>query len=1019
MSPRTASLAALLVCAACEPQASQVDASEQTAGDTWTLTAIESLGERAAYVVVVDTARWPALRRQLAALALPIPDARSLLAADTPEAWLAVALAAAGVTRTNAAPPGLFAGLDPDRPIVLALAEPPNDAPSRTFAAGLPLITGELPGLRHELVLPATDVALLHRSLAAFLDPLGASRPELVAGHANASAWQVGDASVALLTGADQLRVIAVTHALQVEASSPSSPALLRAPAEPPLRTAGVVAAARNDAPLSVLVRAQPQARLALWQIAREGLVDANMSLPVRPGQRAAIERALRCETLLQGSGREFEDWTIGLMADDTSLGLRVVASLGDAGVELFDAGAAAAGVVREPRQGDLLAHAWLRLAPDAMLAAVDGSSSPLSSRANIEQFTASCGEHLPALLAPTPFAHLQQLHAQIRTMINGESFGTSYQLAIHARGPGAVQSAVSIEGVGIGEPWRRFWPLVADTLGGPPQAALTAIDERTRLDVRFGDPKGELLGEPAPTSKRLARAHLKLAPLRARFADRPELAPLLAHDHLQVDLQRSGRALIGRLTLGDAAHDAAPLDLSHVTWSEKHVTPSPGEACGVQAALQAAAQIGDPAALGPAASDGLIRPNAGAGGTAAQDAIEAALRCPEAPPAATTANLRRLSALALAGGLVDEWRFDEAARLLERACEATRDEQLCRHASAVRTMVAPHIPEVYVLCDDLVRIEHAHRVDVAPAGLALDGRRIADLPALHQALVALVAATSGGIHVDLGIDKHMRFGELRPLLTALATIKGLSLAVAMRGELSDHGAAARLPIAGLELGAMARPAEPERSLRDQAGTLVFAVEGAGIRIRTGMINLGVDPRPSPGALHFATLTRVSNGEQPLVHATDESPWATVAIALAGSCTGARLVEPAREEQLLGPAWRDADCLAVFYGPKPLSVVPGHRGPNNINSALIGVRPKLEACYAAGLIDDPKLAGRVVATYRVSAEGNVSEATVTSKALDAPAVHQCMAVAIFSASHSSADGPVVVRYAFDFATKRR
>ncbi len=1019
MSLRTASLAALLVCTACGPRASQVDASEQTAGDTWTLTAIESLGERAAYVVVIDIARWPALRRQLAALALPIPGAQSLLAADTPEPWLAVALAAVGVIREDGAPSASFAGLDPSRPIVLALAEPPDYAPSRSFAAGLPLITGELPGLRHELVLPATDVALLRRSLAAFLDPLGAARPELVTGHPNASAWQVGDASVALLTGDDQVRVIAVTHALQVGATSPFGPVLPRVPAEPPPRTVGVVAAARGDAPLSVLVRAHAKAKLALWRIAREGLVDARIRLPTQPGQRAAIERALRCETLLRDSGPEFEDWAIGLMADDTSLGLRVVASLGVAGVELFDAGASAAGAVREPLRDDLLAHAWLRLAPDAMLAAADGSSSPLASRADLVQFAAHCGEHLPALLAPAPFAHLQQLHAQVRTVMAGESFGTSFQLAIHEPGPGALQSAVSIDGAGIGEPWRRLWPLVADALGGPPQAVLAAIGGRTRLDVRFGDPKRELLGEPAPATKDLARARLRLAPLRARFADRPELAPLLAHDLVQMNLQRSGRALVGRLTLGDAVHAAVPLDLSQVTWPKRQMAHSPGEACTVQAALGAARKLGDPTALGAAATDGgIVRPMPGVGGTAALDAIEASLRCPEAPPAATT-NLRRLSALALAGGLVDEWRFDEAARLLERACEATRDELLCDRAPEVRAMLAPRIPEVYVLCDKLVRVDAAHRVDVAPAGLALDGRRIADLPALHQALEALVTAASSGIDVDLAIDKHMRFGELRPLLAALATIKGLRLAVAMRGELSRLGMALRLPISAPELGAMARPAEPERSLRDQTGTLVFAVEGEAIRIRTGMINLGVDPRPSPGALHFATLTRVSNGEQPLVHATDDSSWATVAIALAGSCTGARLVEPAREEQLLGPAWRDADCLAVYHGPKPLSVVPGHRGPNNINSALIRVRPQLEACYAAGLIDDPKLAGRVIATYRVSAEGDVSEAAVTSKTLAAPAVHQCMADAIRSASHSSADGPVVVRYAFDFATKRR
>jgi hypothetical protein len=1038
MSLRRAALAALLVCAACGRQgpaagaqtAGEQAAGEQAAGDSWTLGTIESLGEGAAYVVIVDVARWPALRRHLAALTTPLTGADGLLGADASVPWLALAgdtlgpwlsaaLAAADVTRTDAAPAEPIAGMDPTRPVVLALAEAPDDAPSRSFAAGLPLITGELSGLRHELVVPAADVALLRRSLAALLDQLGASRPELVAGHSDASGWQIGDVSVAMLAGDDQVRVIAVTHALRVEATSSTLPGLLRGPTPPPLRTAGVIAAARDDAPLSVLVRARAQARLALWQIAREGLIGANSRLPARPGHRAAITRALRCETLLRDSGREFEDWTFGLITDDDSLGLRMVASLGDAGIEVFTAGASAAGAVREPASDDLLAHAWLRLAPNAMLDAAHGSSSPLTSLEDLMLLVDSCGAHMPALLAPAPFANLQQLHASARADGTPNFIGSAVQLAARVRGPGALQSAVSLEVVGADDPLQSLWPLLADALGGAPQVVKTAAAGRTRLDVGFGGPASELLGALAPAGEGLAGFHLRLAPLRANLAEQGELAPLLARDHLRADLRRSGRALVGRLTLSDVADDPAPLDLSHVTWSERQVIPPAGEACGVRAALLAAGQLDDPEALGAAVSERIVRRTPGVGGTEALDAIEAALRCPEPLPAATASNLRRLSALALAGGLVDEWRIDEAARLLERACETSRDELLCREAPALKQMIAPHIPDVFVLCDDLVRVEHAHRIAVSPAGLALDGRRVADLAALRQALEALVAAAASGIDVDLGIDSAMRFAELRPVLAALATIKGMRLGVAMRGELSDRGPALRLPIAALELGAAARSGEPARPLRDQAGTLVFAVEGAGIRLRTGMINLGVDPNPSPGSLHFDTLTRVSNGEEPLVHATDDSPWATVAIALAGTCTGARLVEPAREQELLGPAWRDADCLAVYHGPKPLSVVPRHRGPNNINSGLINVRPQLEACYAAGLIDDPKLAGRVIATYHIDAGGTVTEAAVTSTSLAAPAVLQCMAGAVRTGSHSSADGPVVVRYAFDFATKPR
>jgi hypothetical protein len=940
--------------------------------------------------------------------------------ADTPGPWLAAALAAAGVTRSDAGPAEPFAGIDTARPIVLALAEAPDDAPSRSFAAGLPLVTGALPGLRHELVLPAADVALLRRSLGALLDSLGAARPELVAGHPDASGWQLGDVPVALLAGGDHVRLVAVTHALHVEAPPAATPALLRTPAAPPLRTAGLIAAARSDAPLSVLMRTRAQARLALWQIAREGLLDARSRLPTRPSQRVAIQRALRCETLLRDSGREFEDWTIGVMADDAALGLRVVASLGDAGVAVFDAGAAASGAVREPLGDDLLAHAWLRIAPDAMLTAARGESSPMVSIAELVLFTASCGGHLPALLGATPFAHLQQPYAQIRSERAEETFGAALQIAVRERAPGALHSAVSIESTGAAGPWERVWPLVADGLGGPPQIVQTpGADGRIRLDVGFGGPASALLGPLAPDDEGLMGVHLRFASLRARLADRAELGPLLARDHLHADLRRSGRALVGRLTLAAAAAAAAPLDLSHVTWSERQPPPPPGEACGVQAALQAAAHIGDPAALGAAASERIVRQDPGIGGTAALDAIEAALRCPEPLPAATAANLRRLSALALAGGLVDEWRIDEATRLLERALRGDprraavqprrrgEGDDRPAHPRRVHSLRGPRAPRA--------RAPRRHQ----------PGRARARRPPRRRPRGAAPGARGPGRRRERRHRPRPRHRQDHALRRApppphhAGDDQGPAPRGRDPGELSERGPALRLKIGAMELGDAARSGEPPRSLRDQAGTLVLAVEGEAIRLRTGMINLGVDPNPSPGSLHFDTLTRVSNGEPPLVHATDDAPWSTVTIALAGSCSDSKLVEPAREQALLGPAWRDADCLAVYHGPRPLSVVPPHRGPNNINSALIGVRPKFEACYAAGLIDDPQLAGRVIATYRVTAEGEVTESAVTSKALAAPAVLQCMADAIRTASHSGADGPVVVRYAFDFATKPR
>lgn len=1008
MSVRSIFLAASLVVTACDRGTSTNTVTEQRTGDPWTLQAIESLGDRAAYLAVVDVNRWPALARELAASGLP-DDESAWLTAETPVQSLQLGLKLAGVTAPVTVTGDPFAGLDAARPIVLALAEPPAEMGER-FASAAAIVRGALPGLRHEVLLPATDVALLHRSLGEFFDAnkIGTARPELVAGDAKASAWQVGTGAVALVDGPDHVRLIAVTHA-----SAPTSASLLRPAIEAPVRTAGVVAAALKDAPLALLVRARAQARLAVFFMAHEGLAGAASGLPTRPQQRAAIVRALRCEAWIHGGKQELEDWTISATADERSLAARVVMSLADAGVEVVDAGVAGAGKTRTPQHDDLLVHAWLRLAPDAMLAAAHGPAAPPEPSADLARQFEACGVHLPALVAVAPMARMQH----VLQLVGGgaqSNGGTAYQVAMRETAPGVMHSAVAVEVTGSVDPWTGLWPVLGSRLGGPPQVELTPSGERTRIDVGFGDRAGALLGALAPASDELAGASVWLAPLRARLADQKELAPLLRRERLRVGLRRSGRALVGDVALTDAAEVPVPLDMSHVTWSERQVEQSPGDACAVAAASAAAAELGDPAVVGPARSRQTIRDGAGEGGVAALTSIDAASQC----PAAAAEPLRRISALTIAGELVDEWRIEEAAKLLARACEASRDEQVCLRATEVAQQVAPNIPHLYAMCDELVPIADTHRVALAAGGLALDDRRVADVPALVAALEALVA-TGDEITVELGVDAAMRFAEVRPLLAALSPLKKVRLTVAVRQQLGDHGATVQVPILAPELGAAARTDDPQWTPRFKAGTVVFAVEGTMTRLRAGMINLGTESVPAPFGLFLNMRGRVDNGEKPLVHASDDAPWGTVALALAGGCTGARLIEPAREDQLLGPAWRDADCLNVYHGPKPLSVTPKHRGPNNINSGLLSVRPMLEHCYAAGLIDDEQLAGRVIATYGIDANGRVTMASVTGTTLNDPKVHQCMAEAIRTGSHSSADGPVVVRYAFDFKTKQR
>ncbi|MFY0539857.1 AgmX/PglI C-terminal domain-containing protein [Nannocystis pusilla] len=118
---------------------------------------------------------------------------------------------------------------------------------------------------------------------------------------------------------------------------------------------------------------------------------------------------------------------------------------------------------------------------------------------------------------------------------------------------------------------------------------------------------------------------------------------------------------------------------------------------------------------------------------------------------------------------------------------------------------------------------------------------------------------------------------------------------------------------------------------------------------------------------------------------------------------------PARSQRidLVGP-----------HGPKPLSVKPKARGPNNINSGLFSAKPRVEYCYARALADAPALAGKVVVEFAVSAAGELGAVSIASSTLRHPEVERCIVDAIERhTSWSSADADAVIRWQFDFTRR--
>lgn len=86
-----------------------------------------------------------------------------------PSRWVGAALNAMQVEVTMLE----LAGWDRGRPLVLALFEPPVDGPVGTIAAGLPLRLGALPGLRHQIVVPASDREALRDAFTRSFDAGG------------------------------------------------------------------------------------------------------------------------------------------------------------------------------------------------------------------------------------------------------------------------------------------------------------------------------------------------------------------------------------------------------------------------------------------------------------------------------------------------------------------------------------------------------------------------------------------------------------------------------------------------------------------------------------------------------------------------------------------------------------------------------------------------------------------------------------------------------------------------------
>ncbi|MDC0672118.1 hypothetical protein [Nannocystis radixulma] len=821
--------------------------------DDWVVRAVESAGDGPAVILVLDAQRWPTLYPHLRALAphMPAGFAAGLDAIADPSQWLRVALKAMQVD----VPTADTVGWDRSRPLVFALFEPPHDGPVGTIAAGLPLLRGAVPNIRHQIIAPATDPAALTRSLASSFAAHGLTRP---AWAHEGQIWGVGESGwVALVPEVDAVRVIVASGGLfppgffaeRSHARYRGDPTV-RGAAAP--RTAGV-ASMSGDA-IGLLVRPQKYAALRTWEGALqlrelESIAAPDQIVSVRQKQ---LEILAGCEVVYGNEAPEVDDVVLGLAATDDALRLRAVASLTPRGAAAVDRAATGVDVLAVKRP-DPPASGWWRFGLKAAWEALGEPASPLPAGFK-------CHEDRMAMNIAPAAALGNSLRYRRSLPATGSTSYASMQFVVTEASSVSVKYALAFlydGAAGVPGAGRNL-----DGVGGvETRGDIRPEGSRHRLRLGDGSDPNEVFGAPESVAE-LGRLHVDLAGVApALQTDSPPLAAALRpFRRIELLAERSGpRALTADLVF--ALHgDPKPRSFDRPAFDWTSPTQPGDRACSQRYGQALVAAIRTPDE-GPFTGEEVLRRVA---------AFDDATRCLADHPtlAASEAELRRLPAFIHADRLAALLLHDDAARVLAGTC-ARGDSEACARQDALRAAIAPRLPEVsQAPCDYGFPLDANYTIAVSAAGLSLDGVKQAEPAALRSAMGSLLADMPADYvrTFGLGIDRDMSFGSVRPLLEALRGTPHAGFSVLFRGP---EGRLHSVPI-------LLEPVP-----RDSAVTRIALGGGARAAGRKG-------------------AEKIDNLQ---VSATDEVPWKEVAAALARSCSmPLLLVEPSAGPKTGRPA---------------------------------------------------------------------------------------------------------------------
>lgn len=982
-----------------EPAAAtaEVTAPLPTAVDPWLARALESTGPRAAVLVVLDPGRWPEVRRQLADFIalLPAEYAAHLPAVADPSQVLSRALATVGVDL----PPLPLTGTQHGRPLILAL----GDAPIGPLAATIPLRA--LPGLQHQILIPAADTDMLTKPLVDALTLHLPGPPSPIDGHPGALRFRLPDRGpvpdgeysplsppesrgggdwLAVIPEAGLVRIVVVRGGMYLASIADAPPEPLRLP-EPAPRTAGLAELAGTPT-LAVLLRPQrlpalrtwfsaQQSALAIATVATDQLVDAE-----RVGMRVLVG----CEQLAGDEAPEVEDWTLSLTTEGAALRLRAIASLTPRGAALVDAGLTTAAAPLALARADAPGHAWLRFDVDAARQTLGPSRTQLDMSDDLAQRFQECGSWSLLLDPAAPFGASQRLWSSLLADVavpDAPASGSVSQLALTRLPPGEAQGALAVHA-----------PAPVDAEVGKTAASIPGLGLATAVHTSpegsghrnyfgFGagvDPRAAFAG-PEPTTD-LARLHLALAPVVAALAGTaPGLAAALRpHARLELRAHRSGQAVAAELVLGDA--DPRLYDLTGFTSPAPALAPAchQAHARALYSLLQAA---DDPTLATPAAAELL-------------QAVDAALTCPELAELAPA--LRRTGLRLLADTFARRARTPDAVQLLTPACTAG-DATVCAELERLRSAVAPTLPVVATTCPD--RFPGGPTLAVDAKGITLDGAPLADARAMSAALLER-AALHDPRHLTLDLalqfDAELPLAALRPVLQALAREQHRLFVAVRTGERPRH-----LVLTAVEYDLFSL--EPD-DLGQHVATYNLHLDRAPVKLQ-----LSTDPDADlPPTTEIPPHARLS------VSASDATPWATVAAALARGCDNIRLRDPGLVTTRVPtppPSPREPKVQ------QESAKVTGKLASDIVRRIVRAHLNEVRYCYNQALERDPKLRGKITIEFTIDARGRVPRSTVADNTARDEPLAACIAASVrrWSFPAPEGGGEVTVRHPFTLA----